>query len=381
MTGEALRVGIVGLGGAGMKMLAAMDGLRDLELTAAVETRAEGRAAFEEAFHRPCHPSVATMCRSAALDAVYIATPTALHCEHALEAIHAGKHVMCEKPLALRVEDCDRMAEAARSAGVLLMQGHSKLHEPRVRAMRSLLLGGRLGEVFQVDSWNFNDWMRRPRLASELDTETGGGVVLRQGPQHVDLARCLVGRTARSVRAVSGRRAPGLPTEGHYTALLTFEGGAAASLSFSGYGYLETADLALSPAGSRVPRPAAVGPVTAEEKYRAGRAGEGTSPLQPAARGQGGELLLVSCERGVVHQSPAGLYVHADGGREELAVPDGVGGAAGLLELGDAIRENRPASPDVAWAKGTLEICLAILESSRQDREILLEHQSGSRWS
>jgi phthalate 4,5-cis-dihydrodiol dehydrogenase len=86
-------------------------------------------------------------------------------------------------------------------------------------------------------------------------------------------------------------------------------------------------------------------------------------------------LTLVSCERGDIRQSPNGLYVYTDDGRTEVPCPPPIGHAAELEELYAAITEERPAFPDARWGMGTLEVCLAILESSRTHQEVKLSHQ------
>src|ERR671932_694652 len=76
----------------------------------------------------------------------YIATPTHLHTQHVLTAVGCGKHVIVEKPLAISLEDADRMIAAVEAAGVQLIVGHSQSHEPPIRAMRQLVRSGELGE-------------------------------------------------------------------------------------------------------------------------------------------------------------------------------------------------------------------------------------------
>jgi phthalate 4,5-cis-dihydrodiol dehydrogenase len=88
-------------------------------------------------------------------------------------------------------------------------------------------------------------------------------------------------------------------------------------------------------------------------------------------------MTVVSCERGILRESSQGLYLHSDQGREEICCRDARGLAAGLLELRDAVREGRRGFPDGAWARTTLEVCLAILESSRRCREIEIGRSDG----
>jgi hypothetical protein len=84
----------------------------------------------------------------------------------------------------------------------------------------------------------------------------------------------------------------------------------------------------------------------------------------------------VSCERGNIRQSPDGLYVYDDEGQHEVPVAgDGATGSTELRELYDAITTGAPISHDGRWGMATLEVCLAILQSGRERREIMLSHQ------
>jgi phthalate 4,5-cis-dihydrodiol dehydrogenase len=87
---------------------------------------------------------------------------------------------------------------------------------------------------------------------------------------------------------------------------------------------------------------------------------------------------VVSCERGDIRQSPAGLFVYDEKGRREIKVPSSRGRAAELFDLYQAIIEDRPTTLDVRWGLATAEVCLAILQSSREHRDILLAHQTES---
>jgi phthalate 4,5-cis-dihydrodiol dehydrogenase len=87
-------------------------------------------------------------------------------------------------------------------------------------------------------------------------------------------------------------------------------------------------------------------------------------------------LTIVSCERGVIRQSPDGLMVYTDAGCEELPVAHTTRCAPELTELRDALAEGRGVFPDGHWGKATLEVCLAILDSARQHRELPLTQQA-----
>jgi predicted dehydrogenase len=81
------------------------------------------------------------------VDAVVISTPTSTHAPIALAALSAGKHVLCEKPLATTVRDCDALVAAAEKAGRTLMVGHTFLFNPAVVQLRELISGGELGDL------------------------------------------------------------------------------------------------------------------------------------------------------------------------------------------------------------------------------------------
>ena len=88
-------------------------------------------------------------------------------------------------------------------------------------------------------------------------------------------------------------------------------------------------------------------------------------------------LTVVSCERGVLRQHPDGdLRLHREG-RREIPVEPHRGRSSELIELHDAVTMNRPTLLDARWGMASTEVCLAILQSSRERREILLEHQVG----
>jgi len=90
------------------------------------------------------------------VDAVVLATPAKTHAEMALAALAAGKHVLVEKPLALRVDDAERVTAAAERAGKVLMVGHLMLYHPVVERMRHVVKSGELGELFYLYALRVN---------------------------------------------------------------------------------------------------------------------------------------------------------------------------------------------------------------------------------
>jgi phthalate 4,5-cis-dihydrodiol dehydrogenase len=245
--------------------------------------------------------------------------------------------------------------------------------------MRDLVEDGSLGSLTMVHTWNYTDWLRRPRLPEELDTELGGGVLFRQGAHQVDILRWIGGGLVRSVRAQVKRSEE---TEGAHTMFLEFASGAAAIAIYSGSGHLDARVLTggVGEDGRVSPHAVSLSPRVRER----GPGGEGTK----AARGYTGEslpepthaatfgLTIASCERGDIRQSPAGLLVHTGEGTREIAIPPLPNGRDILLrEFHDAIAAGRPAPHDGLWGLANLEVCVAALESARSCREVLLRHQ------
>jgi phthalate 4,5-cis-dihydrodiol dehydrogenase len=373
-----LRIGIAGLGAAARLVLPYLTRVEGVRLAGAADTRTEARAGFERDYGLAAFDSVEALCRSGPVDAVWIETPNHLHCEHTLTAARLGLHVICAKPLATTLEDCDRMIAATKAAGVQLLVGHSKTFDAPVRAMREVVASGRLGRVIQVDTLIFNDWLRRPRLAAELDETLGAGFVLRQAPHPVEIVTYITGARPLSLRASAGAWAPDVASAGNCAALIAFEGGAFATIAMNGYGYFDSAELTFGIGSMGDVRPRAAprarsGALDEAEKYAAD-----ASRRKPGAGQPFFGLTIVSCERGVIRQSPEGLLIYSEDGCEEIDVPPNPGRAAELIELRDALRNKRDVFPDGAWGKATLEACLGILQSAREGRDVPLMHQVAS---
>lgn len=354
-----------------------------MELTAGADIRPEALEEFAAKYHGKVYPSVEALCNSGEIDAVWIATPNVHHAEHTVTAAECGKHVIVEKPMAVNLDEAERMIAAAERNRVKLVQGHSKIYGPAIREMRALIYSGELGRVIQIMTWNFNDWLQRPRLASEVDTRIGGGVCFRQGPHQVDIVRYLGGGRVRSVRAVAGRADDNFPTEGDYTAFLEFDDGTPATLAFNAYGFFNVAELTwnVGEGGKRYAedepfarKPRLTGPVDQQSKYSNPRTDEERA-VRPRETQSFFGLTVVACERGVIRQSPQGLYVYTEDGRREIPCASDDGRAAELRELSQAVALNRPVFPDGRWGKATLEVCLAMLRSSQERRELMLAHQ------
>ncbi len=158
------------------------------------------------------------------IDAVYIPLPNHLHAEWAIAAARAGKHVLCEKPLAMTAADAERMGRAAAEAGVHLMEAFMYRHHPSWVAAVELVRAGRIGRLTTVQSW-FSYYNDDPANIRNI-AAAGGGALFDIGCYNVSLSRLLFDAEPIDVQAAVTRdEATG--TDTLTSALLRFEEGLA----------------------------------------------------------------------------------------------------------------------------------------------------------
>lgn len=391
---DILRLGIAGLGMAQARVLPEIAKLPFLRIAAAADLRASAREEFKREFGAPAFDDVEAMCRYDGIDAVYIATPHEWHAPHALTALAHGKHVVVEKPMALNLDDAEAMNQAAERNRLKLLAGHTHSFDPPVRKMAEIVSGGALGRPLMITSSYYKDHLFRP--FSDEDIRMTHGVILNQGPHQVDIVRQIAGGRATGVRATAGKGEPSRPGEGHYACFLDFEDGPGATLAYSGYAFFDSSELTWG-LGEE-------GELKDPERHRKGRQFFGSLGAGPARRqtleaaleqrrygaagapttGRKTEILrqpffgltIVTCEKGDVRQSADGLFIYDDNGRHEIPLERSMSAReAEMREFFAAIREDRQPAHDGRWGQATLEVCLAIVESAAQRREISLSHQ------
>lgn len=392
-SGRKLRLGIAGLGRGFTVMLPTLALHPRLDVVAAVDTRPAAGKRFEADFGGTFHDSVEAMCDDADIDAVYVATPHQFHAEHTEIAARAGKHILVEKPMALTIEDCTRMIDAAAVAGVHLLVGHSHSYDAPILEARRLIETGDYGPPRLINAMNYTDFIYRPRRPEELDTAQGGGVVFSQAAHQIDIARLLGGGMVETVYATTGNYDPARPTEGVYSALLKFAGGAVATLTYSGYGHFDSDEFTgwrgesgamKDPANYGAARRALaeIGDADAEAALKADRAyggPAGASAPTSAPPGKSHEhfgLFIVSCPRGDIRPGPDVVTVYADDGIERFPLaPPAVPRSEVIDELCAAVFDDVPPLHSGEWGRATLEVCRAVLQSANEGREVRLDHQ------
>lgn len=139
------------------------------------------------------------------IDLVDICTPGDTHAEIAIAALEAGKHVLCEKPLANSVEEAEAMVRAAERAPGLAMVGFTYRRVPAIQLARTLVADGRIGTVRHVRAQYLQDWIADPQapLSWRLDKQKAGSGALGDiGAHIVDLAQFVTGESVTGVSAV-----------------------------------------------------------------------------------------------------------------------------------------------------------------------------------
>ena len=239
---EPVRFGILGAAAIAKKFAAGLAG-SPLATIVAVGSRTAATAdafAAETGIAR-AYPSYEALLADPAVEAIYIPLPNDLHAAWAIRAAEAGKHVLCEKPLAIGAADARRMFAAARAQGTLLAEAYPYLSQPQTLRLRALLAEGAVGRV-QLVSATFGFALCAPDGSPlgnpdniRLDPARGGGALLDAGTYPMSLIRLAVGERPRRVLA-TGRWTGSGPSDGvdlTVAATLEFPGGAIAQLSCS----------------------------------------------------------------------------------------------------------------------------------------------------
>ena len=201
------------------------------------------------------------------IDAVYIPLPNSEHVRWTLAAIAAGKHVLCEKPMALAAEDVDRIGDAARLRRVVVEEGFMYRHEPQTTRVAALVADGAVGAVRAIVS-GFTYAQSRPNDV-RLDPALGGGALWDVGCYPVTYALLLMGRSPQHVAGAAHWLPSGVDEE--LSGILSFPGGTMASC-YAGFraAYRTWLDVLGTEGSLRVPRPFRPGPRATLELERLG---------------------------------------------------------------------------------------------------------------
>ena len=226
----ALRVALVGMGRIGrthLRVLSQTDAAQVVGVFDLNSALANERAA--EAGVRRVYSSWQEVLQDPEVQCVGVLLPHDLHEQYAVEALEAGKHVVCEKPLAPTLPECDRMLAAAKRTGKRLFPVHNRVFSAAVERMAEILRQDGIGEVFLAQTTGFEapptvqTWLATPR--------GGGGVLMSQAVHPMYVLRWLLGDVARVSCMFSDRKVVDMSAEDHAVVLLKFENGAAAEMT------------------------------------------------------------------------------------------------------------------------------------------------------
>jgi predicted dehydrogenase len=142
------------------------------------------------------------------IDAVYNPLPNGLHCEWTIRALRAGKHVLCEKPIAANAEEAERMAEAATETGLVLAEAFHWRYHPLAERMKEVIASGELGEIRHVETRFCIPFLLPGDIRYNL--ALAGGATMDVGSYSVSIARFLAGAEPEVVRAEARLSSPGI---------------------------------------------------------------------------------------------------------------------------------------------------------------------------
>ena len=225
-----VKIAVLGAGLIGRRHVAHVAAEPEAMLIGVVDPAPTGGGVAEAAGVR-WFETFADMLRAERPDGVIIATPNQLHVPNGLEAVAAGVPALVEKPIADDVAGAARLVEAAEAAGVPLLVGHHRRHNPLVQAAKAALDAGRLGRIIAVHGacWFFkpDDYFDVP-----WRREQGAGPVFLNLIHDVDLLRHLCGEVV-SVLAQESNAVRGYPVEETAVVLLRFASGALGTITVS----------------------------------------------------------------------------------------------------------------------------------------------------
>ncbi|MCG7203561.1 Gfo/Idh/MocA family protein [Streptomyces arenae] len=222
----AIRLGLIGAGAVGVLHADAAAGTPGVRVTAVCDIVAETASRVAGPLNAAVFTDHRELIASGLVDAVVVNTPHALHTDIVTDAAAAGLHVLVEKPMATRSEDCVVMERACADAGVVLFVGHIQHFLPSTAAAKAALDAGAVGSVLAVHDWRGTDYRPGSRPAWFFDPAvSGGGVFINIGTHCVDRLLWLTGRRPVAVTAKAVHRGE-LLVETDVLARLELEDGA-----------------------------------------------------------------------------------------------------------------------------------------------------------
>lgn len=186
---EILNVALIGCGWiAADKHLPAVTSQPDLKMYALCDIRSERAEALKKQYHidAKVYTDYREMLKDPEIDIVEVATPNPLHCEMTVAALEAGKHVLCEKPMATTKAECELMIAAAKKAGKKLTVGYQWRYRAEALMVKDICAAGELGEIYYAKA-HATRYRGVPTWGEYLSGKNGGGVFIDGVPHSLDL--------------------------------------------------------------------------------------------------------------------------------------------------------------------------------------------------
>jgi len=223
----AVKWGVIGAGGIAYRRTIP-EGIvpaKNAELIAVMDAVAEVGKKVADEFKVKAYATVEELLADPDVQAVYIASPANAHADQLIKAAEAGKHVLCEKPLAHNLEAARRMVEAARKAGIKATEGYMMKFHPLHQHARERVTSGKLGKVVSVRG-QLSCWYPPMAGAWRQDPDQGGGGSLMDMGTHIfDLLQYILNEPIVEVVALSGQVVHRYPVEDSCVVLCEFQGG------------------------------------------------------------------------------------------------------------------------------------------------------------
>jgi predicted dehydrogenase len=217
-------VGLYGYGAIGREHAGAVPDVEGLELRGICDRSQDRLTDAARRFAAPVHLDAAALLADPAVELVVVGVPPALHASAVLECLAAGKHVVCEKPFALREEDADRMLAAAADGGRMLTVYQSRRWDPDFRELRDVVRSGAIGSLFYMES--FIGGFGHPCSYWHSHAPVSGGTVFDWGSHFFDwMLQLLPGDVVRVAAGAHKRVWHDVTNEDQVRVDLTFEGG------------------------------------------------------------------------------------------------------------------------------------------------------------
>ena len=237
--GDVLSVGVIGAGGNARGHLRGIEANDNIRMVAVMDVDAGRAEAAGREHGARAYTDLEALLKDPEVEAVHVCTPHNLHGEQVVAAAGAGKHVLVEKPMALTLEECDRMIAACEAAGKVLMVGQVLRHYPVNLKARELIAEGAIGEVGHLMRRRYGYFNPAGQGGGErswyMDLEVGGVCVLYCfGPHEYDILHWYIDSPVREVYARGTESAEIYRGQkDSYTAMMTHENGAVSVLSQS----------------------------------------------------------------------------------------------------------------------------------------------------